>query len=59
MSQSLHASRFQFPTQTRAYHGKVRDMYSIANDMMVAVVSDRISAFDVILPSPYPIRAKC
>jgi phosphoribosylaminoimidazole-succinocarboxamide synthase len=58
MSQSLHASRFQFPTQTRAYHGKVRDMYSIANDMMVAVVSDRISAFDVILPKPIPFKGQ-
>ena len=58
MSQSLHASRFQFPTQTRAYHGKVRDMYSIANDLMVAVVSDRISAFDVILPKPIPYKGQ-
>ena len=58
MSQSLHASRFQFPTQTRAYHGKVRDMYSIADDLMVAVVSDRISAFDVILPKPIPYKGQ-
>ena len=58
MSQSLHASRFQFPTQTRAYHGKVRDMYSIADDLMVAVVSDRISAFDVILPKPIPFKGQ-
>ncbi len=58
MSQSLHASRFQFPTQTRAYHGKVRDMYSIAGDLMVAVVSDRISAFDVILPKPIPYKGQ-
>ena len=58
MSQFLHASRFEFPTQTRAYHGKVRDMYSIANDMMVAVVSDRISAFDVVLPKPIPFKGQ-
>ena len=58
MSQSLHASRFQFPTPTRAYHGKVRDMYSIADDLMVAVVSDRISAFDVILPKPIPYKGQ-
>ena len=58
MSQSLHASRFQFPTQTCAYHGKVRDMYSIADDLMVAVVSDRISAFDVILPKPIPFKGQ-
>ncbi|MBO74845.1 MAG: phosphoribosylaminoimidazolesuccinocarboxamide synthase [Flavobacteriales bacterium] len=58
MSQSLHASRFNFPTQTHAYHGKVRDMYSIANNMMVAVVSDRISAFDAILPEPIPFKGQ-
>lgn len=58
MSQSLHASRFNFPGQTKAYHGKVRDMYSIANDKIVAVVSDRISAFDVILPKPIPYKGQ-
>lgn len=58
MSQSLHATRFDFPGQTNAYHGKVRDMYSIANDKIVAVVSDRISAFDVILPKPIPFKGQ-
>lgn len=58
MSQSLHASRFEFPSQTNAYHGKVRDMYSIADDKIVAVVSDRISAFDVILPKPIPFKGQ-
>ncbi len=58
MSQSLHASRFEFPSQTKAYHGKVRDMYSIAEDKIVAVVSDRISAFDVILPKPIPFKGQ-
>ena len=58
MSQSLHASLFNFPGQTKAYHGKVRDMYSIANDKIVAVVSDRISAFDVILPKPIPYKGQ-
>lgn len=58
MSQSLHASRFNFPGQTNAYHGKVRDMYSIANDTIVAVVSDRISAFDVVLPKPIPFKGQ-
>ena len=58
MSQSLHASRFEFPSQTKAYHGKVRDMYSIADNRIVAVVSDRISAFDVILPKPIPFKGQ-
>ena len=58
MSQSLHGSRFNFPGQTKAYHGKVRDMYSIADNKIVAVVSDRISAFDVILPKPIPFKGQ-
>ena len=41
---------FQFSGQTKSYHGKVRDMYTIGDDLMVAVVSDRISAFDVVMP---------
>ncbi|MBN30461.1 MAG: phosphoribosylaminoimidazolesuccinocarboxamide synthase [Crocinitomicaceae bacterium] len=58
MSQSLHASSFNFQNQTKAYHGKVRDMYTIGNYMIVAVVSDRISAFDVILPKPIPHKGQ-
>ena len=58
MSQSLHVSRFEFPGQTNAYYGKVRDMYSIDNGKIVAVVSDRISAFDVILPNPIPYKGQ-
>lgn len=54
----MHASRFEFPSQTKAYHGKVRDMYSIADNKIVAVVSDRISAFDVILPKPIPFKGQ-
>jgi phosphoribosylaminoimidazole-succinocarboxamide synthase len=49
---------FQFPFQTNLYHGKVRDVYSIKSDWLVMVASDRISAFDVILPSPIPFKGQ-
>lgn len=58
MSQQLYHSTFEFPGQTNAYHGKVRDMYRINDEIIVAVVSDRISAFDVILPSPIPFKGQ-
>src|SRR6478672_11692747 len=49
---------FQFPNQTNYYKGKVRDVYSIQNDWLVMVASDRISAFDVILPRPIPYKGQ-
>ncbi len=51
-------SFFQFPQQTHLYHGKVRDVYSIGTDWLVMVASDRISAFDVILPRPIPYKGQ-
>ncbi|NCI47098.1 phosphoribosylaminoimidazolesuccinocarboxamide synthase [Sediminibacterium soli] len=51
-------SSFQFPSQTGIYHGKVRDVYSIGLDWLVMVASDRISAFDVILPRPIPFKGQ-
>lgn len=49
---------FQFPSQTNLYHGKVRDVYSISNEWLVMIASDRISAFDVILPRPIPFKGQ-
>jgi phosphoribosylaminoimidazole-succinocarboxamide synthase len=51
-------ANFQFPQQTAFYKGKVRDVYTIQNDWLVMVASDRISAFDVILPSPIPYKGQ-
>jgi phosphoribosylaminoimidazole-succinocarboxamide synthase len=51
-------SSFQFPSQTHLYHGKVRDVYTIQTDWLVMVASDRISAFDVILPRPIPFKGQ-
>ena len=48
--QALTKTDFHFPAQTDVYHGKVRDVYSLADGRLVMVATDRISAFDVILP---------
>lgn len=50
MSNPLVRTDFHFPGQTKVYHGKVRDVYFLENDLLVMVATDRISAFDVILP---------
>ena len=49
---------FKFPNQTNFYKGKVRDVYFIGNDWLVMIASDRISAFDVILPLPIPFKGQ-
>lgn len=49
---------FSFPGQTGFYSGKVRDVYSIGSDWLVMLASDRISAFDVILPRPIPFKGQ-
>jgi phosphoribosylaminoimidazole-succinocarboxamide synthase len=49
---------FSLPNQTSFYRGKVRDVYSIGSDLLVMVASDRISAFDVILPRPIPYKGQ-
>jgi phosphoribosylaminoimidazole-succinocarboxamide synthase len=51
-------SSYQFPFQTNIYHGKVRDVYTIGNDWLVMIASNRISAFDVILPRPIPYKGQ-
>jgi phosphoribosylaminoimidazole-succinocarboxamide synthase len=48
----------KLPNQTNFYKGKVRDVYTIADKYMVMVVSDRISAFDVVLPQPIPYKGQ-
>ncbi len=49
---------FQFPGQNNFYQGKVRDVYSIGDDILVMIASDRISAFDVVLPRPIPFKGQ-
>ena len=55
---ALKETAFQFPQQTQFYNGKVRDVYTINDDLLVMVASDRISAFDVVLPSAIPYKGQ-
>lgn len=55
---ALSATHFKFPSQTGFYKGKVRDVYSIGDDRLVLVATDRISAFDVVLPRPIPFKGQ-
>lgn len=58
MSKALTETNFNFPGQKSVYHGKVRDVYNIADRYMAMVVSDRISAFDVVLPKGIPFKGQ-
>ena len=58
MAQTLTKTDFNFPGQKSVYHGKVRDVYDINDDIMVMVATDRISAFDVILPKGIPFKGQ-
>ena len=58
MATTLVKTNFKFPGQTGEYHGKVRDVYTIDDDLMVMVATDRISAFDVILPEGIPYKGQ-
>ena len=55
---ALTRTDFNFPGQTKVYHGKVRDVYFINNEYLVMVATDRISAFDVILPKGIPYKGQ-
>jgi phosphoribosylaminoimidazole-succinocarboxamide synthase len=58
MNKAVVKSNFKFPEQTDVYHGKVRDVYTLASDVLVMLVSDRISAFDVVLPKGIPFKGQ-
>ena len=53
---ALTKTDFNFPGQKSVYHGKVRDVYNINGEKLVMVATDRISAFDVVLPEGIPYR---
>ncbi|HNX21551.1 MAG TPA: phosphoribosylaminoimidazolesuccinocarboxamide synthase [Bacteroidales bacterium] len=55
---ALTKTDFNFPNQKSVYHGKVRDVYNINDDQLIMIVSDRISAFDVILPKGIPFKGE-
>jgi phosphoribosylaminoimidazole-succinocarboxamide synthase len=56
--QAIKETHFEFTEQTAFYKGKVRDVYTISNNLLVMVVSDRISAFDVVLPEAIPYKGQ-
>jgi len=56
--QAINQTQFQFPGQTAYYKGKVRDVYTINNRHLVMIVTDRISAFDVVLPEAIPYKGQ-
>ncbi len=58
MKQAITSTNFNFPNQKSIYVGKVRDVYNIGDNYMVMVVSDRISAFDVVLPRGIPYKGQ-
>src|SRR5436190_21170091 len=55
---TLDKTNFQLPGQTAFYKGKVRDVYTINNKLLVMIASDRISAFDVVLPRGIPYKGQ-
>lgn len=55
---AITSTDFKFPSQKGVYHGKVRDVYSIGEDYLVMVATDRISAFDVVLPKGIPYKGQ-
>ena len=55
---AITESEFNFPGQLSVYHGKVRDVYTLKNDLVVMVASDRISAFDHVLPKGIPFKGQ-
>jgi phosphoribosylaminoimidazole-succinocarboxamide synthase len=58
MNNTINSTNFKFPNQTNFYKGKVRDVYSINQDQLVMVASDRISAFDHVLPKGIPYKGQ-
>lgn len=58
MKKALTQTDFNFPGQKSVYHGKVRDVYNINDEQLVMVATDRISAFDVVLPEGIPYKGQ-
>ncbi|MFN6379205.1 MAG: phosphoribosylaminoimidazolesuccinocarboxamide synthase [Flavobacteriales bacterium] len=56
--EAIYTTDFNFPNQKSVYHGKVRDVYAIGEDTLVMIATDRISAFDVVLPRAIPFKGQ-
>lgn len=57
-SQAITATNFEFPNQSSVYHGKVREVYTIGDNLLVMVATDRLSAFDVVMPKGIPYKGQ-
>ena len=55
---TITSSNFTFPKQKSKYTGKVREVYSLENDLLVMVATDRLSAFDVVMPKGIPFKGQ-
>lgn len=58
MSNTIISSDFHFPGQKKVYHGKVREVYTLENDLLLMVATDRLSAFDVVMPKGIPYKGQ-
>jgi phosphoribosylaminoimidazole-succinocarboxamide synthase len=58
MSNTIIKTNFNFPGQKAVYHGKVREVYTLENDMLLMVATDRLSAFDVVMPKGIPYKGQ-
>ncbi|MEM9648319.1 MAG: phosphoribosylaminoimidazolesuccinocarboxamide synthase [Bacteroidota bacterium] len=58
MSNTLMDTNFQFPGQQQVYKGKVREVYTLQNDILVMIATDRLSAFDVVMPKGIPFKGQ-
>ena len=56
--EAIKETNFKFPGQTGFYKGKVRDVYTINDQLLVMIASDRISAFDAVLTQPIPEKGR-
>jgi len=58
MSNTITDNQFTFPGQKNVYHGKVREVYTLENDILLMIASDRLSAFDVVMPKGIPYKGQ-
>ncbi|MGB2128875.1 MAG: phosphoribosylaminoimidazolesuccinocarboxamide synthase [Flavicella sp.] len=58
MDTTINDTQFNFPNQTAVYKGKVREVYTIGSDLLVMIATDRLSAFDVIMPRQIPFKGQ-
>ena len=58
MSHTIYETNFNFPGQKKVYQGKVRSVYTLSNDTLVMVATDRLSAFDVVMPKGIPYKGQ-